>query len=203
MKVGMIDWWSLVKLLMEPLFLFSKKNFYPCHSDGGPFWIGLLHLKFIWITRMLIFHYSFKKNWENLEAYFATPKPPDRQMKDFWEVSRRNEIRGNVFGVIWGKSNQAYISILYQNSASTFTAMTWHSSLIQFYFATFWIIVIFIVIYPLLSRRRFLHSFLTLPSSSPLRPLETFIWHSHHPPRPIHIEWNDYPKFSLTTITVL
>ena len=75
--------------------------------------------------------------------------------------------------------------------------------LIKLYVATFCIIVIIIIIYPLLSRRRFLHSFLTLPSSSPLRPLETFIWHSHHPPRPNHIEWNDYPKFSFTTITKL
>ena len=47
---------NLVKLLMDSLSLFSKKNFYPCHSDSCPFWIGLLHLKSIWITRMLIFH---------------------------------------------------------------------------------------------------------------------------------------------------
>ena len=123
------------------------------------------------------------------------------KQKDFWEVSRRNEIRGNVFGVIWGESNQGSISILYQNSPFKF--IFYQSSLRHsFYVATFCIIAIVIVIYPLLSRRRFLHSFLTLPSSSPLRPLETFIWHSHHPPRPIHIEWNDHPKFSFTTITM-
>ena len=116
-------------------------------------------------------------------------------MKDFWEVNRRNEIRGNVFGVIWGKSNQASISILYQNSPFEFSfyqSTLRHSCLclIKLYVATFCIIVIIIIIYPLLSRRRFLHSFLTLPSSSPLRPLETFIWHSHHPPHPNHIESN-------------